>query len=91
MTRYEEQFYYDFKQLVNTMKEISKDLKEVSKELKEIKVEMTPHSQVNVKESEVEFNSSVYTYGEICKMKEEYEKARDTFNTQRTGEERNDK
>ena len=85
MTRYEEQFYYDFKQLVNTMKEILQ-------ELKEIKVEMTPHSQVRV-DQEAKFSSTphCFTYGEICMMKEEYEKARDMFNTQRTGEERNDK
>ena len=91
MTRYEEQFYWDFKQFVSIMKEISKDLKEVSKELKEIKVEMTPHSQVNAEENKAEFNSSTYTYGEVCKMKEEFEKAREFANTQRIGEERNDK
>lgn len=84
MTRYEEQFYNEFSQLVKTMKEIASDIKEI----KDYYVPKIRREEVITSEN---LNSPCYTYGEICKMKEEYEKARDTFNTQRTGEERNDK
>lgn len=83
MTRYEEQFYREFSQLVSTMKEISKDIREIKNQV----VPQPIHQPVMVGE----IKSGSFTYGEICKMKEDFEKALEFTHTQRFGEERNDK
>ena len=83
MTRYEEQFFHEFSQLVKTMKEISNNIKD-------IRDYYVPKTRIcdNPKDT---ITPSTYTYGEICKMKEDFEKALEFTNTQRFGEERNDK
>lgn len=83
MTRHEEQFYHEFSQLVKTMKEISQDIREIKKQI-------VPQP-MDLPVIKGEIKSSIFTYGEICKMKEEFEKALEFTNTQRIGEERNDK
>lgn len=79
MTMYEERFYMEFSQLVKVMKGIAADIQE-------IKQHMIPLAIKDTK------TTNSYTYGEILKMKEEFEKTQDWLQeSMRTKEERNDK
>lgn len=84
MTRYEEQFYREFSQLVSSIKEISNNIKDIR-----------DYYVPKIKREEIievcKNTPNTFTYGDICKMKEDFEKALEFTNTQRIGEERNDK
>lgn len=84
MSNYEERFYIEFSQLVKTMKEISSDLKEIKNQLSPCTIPSKTESS--------NLNTSSYTYGEICKMKEDFEKTQEWLQQcSRHTEERNDK
>ena len=79
MTRYEEQFYMEFTQLVKAMKDIARDIHEIKNHLVPAQIQTEIPTQP----------SPSFTYGEICKMKEDFEEIKQW--TDRGDKERNDK
>lgn len=64
MTRYEVEFYENIATLTKAMQDISKDIHAIREHLVPSKEKTEDNSQQFVS----------YTYGEICKMKEDFEK-----------------
>lgn len=78
MTIYEERFYMEFSKLVNVMSDMAQDLKEIKQHLIPLSIKDTTNAS--------------YTYGEICRMKDEFEKTQSWLQEcSRHFEERNDK
>lgn len=78
MTRYEVEFCENVAKLTKAMQDISKDIHAIREHLVPSKEKTEDNSQ----------QSQSLTYGEICKMKEDFDECRDML--KRTEEFRND-